>query len=150
MPMRNDIVDATFPRDAAWFTAEVEPDDVDRMFMIRVPDFNTMSKGSWQIRPAAEYFAETFSTGMYDPQYPYNADKMRKLLAWSDRQASRAILVSDTGQGPTTILDGNHRLVLLQHENALVGASVYIGLHAAMRGYNRAMPSFAAFATARP
>ena len=64
------------------------------------------------------------------------------MLAWPARRTTRAIIVSDNENGPLTILDGNHRLVLLQHENALVGAPVYLGLHAAMGRFGRAVPSY--------
>lgn len=141
-PLRPDILDNTFPAPTEWFTANIEEVDIQETLMLPVRDFGPLSKNSWQLRSAVDYFAQTFADGSYDPGHPYNADKMRQLLSWPGRHTSRVIMVSDNQAGPFTILDGNHRAVLLMHEGAIIGASVYLGLHSAVRQFNWAKRSY--------
>jgi hypothetical protein len=142
-PLRPDILDGTFPASTQWFTAEVEAKDIDVMYLLPVRDFGPLSRHTWQLPAAAAYFEETFPVGAYDPTNPHNATKMTSLLAWPAWRSTRAIIVSDIKSGPFTILDGNHRAILLKHQKVLVGASVYVGVAPAMRDFSWARRAFA-------
>jgi len=149
IPLRTDILTSCFPLNTAWFLAEIEKGDEANFFLLYVPDFGPLSKNKWKLFPAAEYFAENFHAGTYDPLYPYNTERMRSLLEWPDRIASRIIAVSDSWlNGPFTIIDGNHRAILLSHEKSFVGAHLYLGIHDAMKDYSWAKYSYSLSRTA--
>src|SRR5262245_49043085 len=89
MSLRTDILDNTYPAETVWFSADIELSDIDNIFMLPVTDFGPLSQHTWKLLPAADYFAQNFDAGTYDPKYPYNAAKMRRLLEWKKRMGSR-------------------------------------------------------------
>jgi hypothetical protein len=141
-PLRPDILNSTYPWVTPWFQATLDEFDLPRLFLLPVHDFGPFSQMTWQLPGAAEYYARHFDAGTYDPEHPYNASKIQRLLEWPGRHESRLIIVSGSRAGPLTILDGNHRAILLAHENRLIGAIVYVGLHPAIREFSWAQYSY--------
>src|SRR6476646_9353775 len=90
-PLRPQILDASFPAGVRWLRGQLSHIDVANLFMIPANDFDTLSMGTWRLPEAAGYFADHFASGTYDPQNPYHADKIGRLLRWPERLTSPLI-----------------------------------------------------------
>lgn len=130
-PLRTDIIHPRFPRDAEWHDAEIEALDVPKPFLISVGDFGPFSRHTWSL----EVTAQNYSCGFHDPDHSVRFDKLLKKHPPFD---TRLVLVSDTLSGPFTIIDGNHRAVLLLVQNRLVGTRVHLGVHPRIRQFDHA------------
>lgn len=106
VPIRTDIIHARFPRDAEWHDAEIEAHDVANLFLISVGDLGPFSSNTWSL----EVTAKNYSSGFHDPDHSIRFEKLLKRPMPFD---TRLVVVSDTLSGPFTVIDGNHRAVLL-------------------------------------
>lgn len=131
IPLRTDIINENFPRDAKWYKAQIEEHDIKEMFLISVEDFRELSQGTWTLSSSCE----KYSTDYYDKNHTPRFERLKEIKDTFDTQL---ILVSDTTSGPFTIIDGNHRAVLLQLERRLVGTNVFIGVHPKFREFDHA------------
>jgi hypothetical protein len=130
-PIRTDIIHAGFPREAEWHDAEIEALDVAKLFLISVVDFGPFSRNTWSL----DVTAQNYSAGFYDPDHSVRFDKLLKRSTPFD---TRLVVVSDTWSGPFTIIDGNHRAVLLLAQNQLVGTRVHLGIHPRIKQFDHA------------
>ena len=129
--IRTDIIHARFPRDAEWHDAEIEASDVSKMFLISVGDFGPFSRNTWSLQVTAK----NYSAGFHDPDHSIRFEKLLKKHPPFD---TRLVLVSDLLSGPFTIIDGNHRAVLLLVQQRLVGTRIHLGLHPKIRQFDHA------------
>ena len=130
-PIRTDIIHARFPRDAEWHDAEIEALDVPKMFLISVGDFAPFSRNTWSL----EVTAENYAAGFHDSDHSIRFEKLVKRHSPFN---TRLVLVTDTLDGPYTIIDGNHRAVLLLVDNRLIGTKVHLGVHPKIRQFDHA------------
>lgn len=131
LPLRTDIINDKFPRDAEWYNAQIEEHDIEKMFLISVEDFRELSQGTWTL-PAS---CEKYSTDYYDKNHTPRFESLKEI---NDTFDTRLILVSDSASGPFTIIDGNHRAILLLQEQRLVGTNVFLGVHPKFREFDHA------------
>jgi hypothetical protein len=129
-PIRTDIIHAGFPRDAIWHDGEIEAEDVPKLFLISVGDLGPFSKNTWSL----EITAQNYSAGFQDSDHSLRFEKLRKNSPF----ATRLVVVSDTLNGPFTIIDGNHRAVLLSVDNRLIGTRIHLGVHPQIRYFDHA------------
>jgi hypothetical protein len=135
--LRGDILDSSYPSHTPWQKAVIEDADVPKMFMLSVPDFETLSNNTWMLPPAVEYYREHFAAGTYAPAESYHAEHMQKLLDYGAALDTRLIIVGESKDGPFAILDGNHRAILLLDQDRLVGTTIYAGIHPDIRTFGR-------------
>ncbi len=88
-------------------------------------------RNTWKL----ETTAENYAGGFYDADHSL---RFEKLLAKVPPFDTRLTLVSDAVAGPYTIIDGNHRAVLLLAQDRLIGAKVYLGVHPAISQFDHA------------
>ena len=129
-PVRPDILHADFPQDAVWYRAQIEARDILRLFMISVHDFGPISCNTWLLATAAQNYAQGFK----DPDHTL---RIQKLLA-RESFDPRLIVVADSLDGPYTIIDGNHRAIILAERNQLIGQECFLGIHPRIRQFNHA------------
>ncbi len=134
-PIRTDIIHACFPRDAAWHDAEIEAHDVANLFLISVGDLGPFSRYTWSL----EITALNYLSGFHDPDHSIRFEKLLKRPTPFD---TRLVVVSDALSGPYTIIDGNHRAVLLLVQNRLVGTRVHLGIHPKIRQFDHASMAY--------
>jgi hypothetical protein len=130
-PIRTDIIHARFPRDAEWHDCEIEALDIPKLFLISVGDFGPFSRHTWSL----EVTAKNYASGFFDSDHIARFEKLVKRQPPFD---TRLVLVSDTLDGPYTIIDGNHRAVLLLVSNRLVGTMAHLGVHPKIRQFDHA------------
>jgi hypothetical protein len=134
--LRGDILNDSYPSQTPWYKATIEDSDIPKLCMLPVVDFDALSKNTWKLVPAVEYYREHFAAGTYVPEYNYHAPRMQKLLDYGGSLETRLIVVADNNGGPFTILDGNHRAVLLLDQGRLIGTDIYCGVHSDIRKYS--------------
>lgn len=133
-PVRTDILNSTYPSGVTWKIAEILDVDIPSMFMISVHDFGPISRNTWRVSIAAEHYLNGFTDNDH-------LLRINKLLA-RPHFDPRVIIVSNAIDGPYTIVDGNHRAVILQSRQQLVGQTCFLGIHPSIRSFNHAGMSF--------
>lgn len=134
-PLRTDILNQEFPGNPVWLNAEIEADDIDKLFLISVYDFGPFSKQTWRIRTTAE----NFSSGFYDKEH---SPRFEWLLRNQETFDTLLVVVSDSFNGPFTLIDGNHRAVVLLTLNRLIGTRIYLGIHVDFKNYSYANQAY--------
>ena len=129
-PVRHDIFHDRFPRETTWHVAEIEAEDIDNLFMISVHDFGPISRQTWRVSVAAQNYLDGFTDNDH-------ILRIRKLLD-RDHFDPRVIAVSHAANGPYTILDGNHRAIILHSRGELIEKTCFLGLHAGIRHFDHA------------
>ena len=129
-PVRPDILHDGFPRDARWYRAEIEHEDIAKIFMISVCDLGPISRDTWLLSTAARNYADGFT----DDDHTL---RIQKLLARPSFDP-RVIVVAHDLDGPYTIIDGNHRAIILLTRNQLVGQECFLGIHPRIRKFDHA------------
>lgn len=129
--IRTDIIHAGFPRDAEWHDAQIEAQDIPKMFLISVHDLGPFSQNTWSLLVTAQ----NYSNGFHDPDHSVRFERLVNRQTPFD---TRLVMVSDSLDGPFTIIDGNHRAVLMLVQNRLVGTRIHIGIHPRIRQFDHA------------
>jgi hypothetical protein len=99
--------------------------------LISVGDFGPFSRYTWLLGDTAQ----NYSAGFNDPDHSARFEKLLKRQTPFD---TRLVIVSDSLGGPFTIIDGNHRAVLLLAQSRLVGTRVHLGVHPQIRQFDHA------------
>jgi hypothetical protein len=58
--IRTDIIHSRFPRDADWHDAEIEAQDIAKLFLISVHDFGPFSRNTWSLPVTAQNYSDGF------------------------------------------------------------------------------------------
>jgi len=126
---RGDIRDP-LPKNIKWFLAEIEEEDIEKIFIISSDDWKSITK--------------TFR--LLDTVKSLNSikddDKVKNILAKKkiyqrdiDGLDRKFILVSPSVNGNFTIIEGNKRAVALLSMNKLIGNQIYLGVSSKIRNY---------------
>jgi len=136
------ILNSSFPAAVVWHRVQLESADLHRIRIIPANDLGILSSQTYRLSDARDYYVEHFERGTYDPEHPYHTQRLTRLLSWEERRSIPIVLVSDILLGPLTIIDGNHRAILLAAAGELEGAPAYVGVHVEIRQYSWARQSF--------
>jgi hypothetical protein len=132
-PQMRDVLKELPPVTTEWFDANLEARDIDRLFVLSIGSFCSMSRDTLRLTSAIKHAKETFFVGK--PFSGCDEARLRHILEYEKRHESYLVLVCTTLDGPFTILDGTHRSIIFGHENKLVGARVHVGCHPDMDKY---------------
>ncbi len=124
-----------YPTNVIWYNAEIEASDIAKLYIISTPDFDIISKNTWLIQQAAI----NYRNGIIDPEH---LRRIESLLVKPGGFDPRIIAVSHDKDGPFTIIEGNHRAIILQDKNQLVGQTCFLGLHYNMQNFTRACKAY--------
>jgi len=140
--IRKDIIHDDFPRDATWYIAEIEKADIPQMFLISVHDLGPISCNTWRLSVAAENYEDGFTDN----------DHSLRIQSLIEREHfdPKVIVVSHDVTGPFTIIDGNHRAILLMTQNQFVGQECFLGIHPMMRKCDHAGKAYQNWRLANP
>ena len=124
---RSDIRDP-LPKNLTWSLCEVQPQDIDHLFIISSDDWSDISGGTFRISEVAA----RIDSHSNDDNSIRIANDIRKKISFLESGGqldSKLIIVTDSPKltCPFTIIEGNRRCVAFYQRNALVGCSVFIG-----------------------
>lgn len=129
---RCDILEK-LPNDLKWFEVEIQPDDLEKIFIISSGDWAEAGiTVTFKVVEVVDYLKKGVSD---DRIMPSILEKKRTYEDDINAIDRKFILVSPTLEGNYTILDGNKRAVALQSIDKLVGNVVYLGVSESIRKY---------------
>ncbi|MEM7810373.1 MAG: hypothetical protein AAF532_02700 [Planctomycetota bacterium] len=132
--LRGDIT-RPLPQDVVWCRAVLEGQDASGLYLISSDDLGAISRKSFLVREAAE----NVKSGFRDSDHSLRLDN---LLERDDGFDPRLVVVSDSIEGPFTIIEGNHRAILMEMDGTLVGQEIYLGMSSAIRDYTWARKAY--------
>lgn len=124
---RSDIRNA-LPADLTWFLCEVQPYDIDRLFIISSDDWFDISGGTFRVIDIAARL-DYFSTNEHTIRIASNIHNQLSFLSSGGHLDCRLVSITDSPSlfGPFTLLEGNKRSVTFFLRNALIGSSIFVG-----------------------
>ncbi|MEM7361192.1 MAG: hypothetical protein AAF431_19045 [Pseudomonadota bacterium] len=129
--MINPAVRRDFPYAVTWCLALIESSDIESIFLISIDDFGPASDQSWRLEQAA---ARLSQQPLPDDQH---ARKVGALSRAGFEDFS-PVLVSTSLNGPFTIIDGNHRMIVRQQQGQVPGTECCLALHEGFAKYTYA------------
>lgn len=122
----NEDIWGVLPHGTCWLSATVEEKDVPRLFVIGSGDWKS-TFGTYNVCKIAE---QCCGDDVYKHQPRIDAIGAE---AAAGKTYERIAMVSNSGDGPFVVLDGNHRAVAFTRVKMIIGMKVYVGLHPKMR-----------------
>lgn len=126
---RSDIRDP-LPRDIQWYLAEIEKEDLERIFIISSDDWKTITN-TFRLLDVVG----SLNRDMDDDKIRNILQK--KMIYQNDINGldRKFILVGPSTEGNLTIIEGNKRAAALQSIGKLVGNRIYLGISNGIRNY---------------
>lgn len=118
----------SLPVDLRWFLCEVEPQDLDRLFIISSIDWSDISGGTFRIADVASRL-DYPSTNLHTVRIANDIHDKLNFLASGGNLDSQLVSITDSPSlfGPFTLLEGNRRSVTFFLRNILVGCLIFVG-----------------------
>jgi hypothetical protein len=118
----------SLPEDLTWFLCEVQPHDVDKMFIISSIDWSDISGGTFRIADVAARL-DYPSTNVHTVRIACDIHDKLSFLSSGGNLDSQFVSITDSPSlfGPFTLLEGNRRSVTSFLRNTLVGSLIYVG-----------------------
>lgn len=131
------------PGDLAWYLAEIEDKDVDRLFIISSIDWTDITGGTFRVTDTVGRLHLQSS----NPDTQRLSKDIRKKMTFLDvggELDTRLIAVTNCPEltGPFTLIEGNRRSVAFCAREELVGRRIFVGVSSAIRDYRWAKKSF--------
>jgi len=116
------------PSNLSWYLCEVQPEDLDRLFVISSDDWADISGGTFRVSDVANRVEVQSSC----PDTIRIAEDIRCKISSVDtgRELDRRLIgITDSPSlfGPFTLIEGNRRSATFYRRGLLVGSLVYIG-----------------------
>ena len=127
--------------DLKWSSALIEKDDLEKIYIISSDDWSSegLCVPDFRLKTAIDnYSKSTFTSGKYVDI------KVKEDIFTSNPGGldTKLIMVSNSTNGPFTVIEGNKRSIALYCSGRLVGLEIYIGVSPAVRSYVWARHSF--------
>lgn len=124
---RSDIRDA-LPTNLIWFLCEVQPEDVDRIFIISSDDWTDISGGTFRVSDVAHRVDLPSSNADTNRLAGDIRGKLNHLDSGGQLD-QRLIGITDSPSlfGPFTLIEGNRRSAVFYRRNLLVGSLIFVG-----------------------
>ena len=124
---RSDIRDP-LPVDLTWSLCEIQPHDIDHLFIISSDDWSDISGGTFRVADVAARL-DSHSNNEDSIKIASNIRNKINYLNSGEQLDSRLILVTDSPSltGPFTLIEGNKRCVTFALRNTLAGKSFFVG-----------------------
>ena len=142
LDFRSDIRDP-LPEDLTWYLAEIEEEDLNRLFIISSDDWTDISGGTFRVLDVVN----RLNLRSENPDTQRIINDIRKKMKFLDSGGeldTRLIAVTncpDLG-GPFTLIEGNRRTVTFCVRKAIVGCQIFVGTSPAIISYGWARQSF--------
>ena len=120
----NGDVWGTLPPGVCWFNCRVEPEDIEKIYVIGSLDWKDVF-GTYRLRGIA---AASFDGKDDSFRHKFRIYGIRNAMAVG-RDFEPIILTAFSGDGPFVIIEGNHRAVAMTQLGILAGHSVFVGFH---------------------
>jgi len=125
------------PRNMKWFLAEIEEQDIEKIFVISSDDWKTITE-TFRLLDTVKSL-DTIK----DDDMVKNILAKKKIYQHDiDGLDRKFILVSPSVNGNFTIIEGNKRALALLSMNRLVGNQIYLGISSKIKNYVWARYSF--------
>jgi len=117
------------PPDMKWMLCEIEPQDLDHLFIISSDDWSDISGGTFRVRDVGARL-DNHGTNQDSINIANNIHSKMNFLESGQQLDSKLILVTNDPSlnGPFTLIEGNKRSVTFYLRNTLAGISVFVGL----------------------
>jgi len=124
---RSDIRDP-LPKDLTWLICEIEPHDIDRLFIISSDDWSDISGGTFRVAEVASRL-DLPSSNKDTLRIASDINKKLNFIDTGGHLDSQLVSITDRSalSGPFTILEGNRRCVTFLLRGVLVGTSIFVG-----------------------
>jgi hypothetical protein len=138
--LRPDITGSNlnYPQGITWYSAEIDDSDIEKLYVISTGDFKIISGGTWLVLQCALNYPRGIGE-------QHHLDRINRLLVKPGGFDPRIITVSNSADGPLTIIEGNHRAMIMQNRNILIGQYCFLGLHKDMRNYSHLRKAYAKY-----
>lgn len=132
------------PADLAWYLAEIEEKDVDRLFIISSSDWADITGGTFRVADVVGRLHRQSCNPDTQRLGEDIQEKMQFLDAGGELD-TRLIAVTHCPEltGPFTVIEGNRRSVALCAREGLVGCRIFVGVSPAIKDYRWAKKAFA-------
>jgi hypothetical protein len=124
---RSDIRNS-LPADLTWFLCEVQPHDIDKLFIISSIDWADISGGTFRMTDVAARL-DNPSTNVHTIRIASDIHDKLSFLSSGGNLDSQLVSITDSPSlfGPFTLLEGNRRSVTFFLRNTLVGSLIFVG-----------------------
>lgn len=119
----NSDVWSTLPPGVCWFNCRIEPEDIEKIYVIGSFDWNEVF-GTYGLRSIAATSCDEDDSFRHKSRI----NAIRNAMAVG-RGFEPIILTAFSGDGPFVIIEGNHRAVAMMQLGILTGQPVFIGFH---------------------
>lgn len=139
---RNDIR-SPLPEDLTWYLAEVEEEDIDRLFIISSSDWTDITGGTFRVADVVKRLQRQ-SSNSDTQRLSEDIQKKIMFLDAGGELDTKLIAVTHCPEltGPFTFIEGNRRSVALCARLDLVGRRIFVGTSPAIKHYTWAKKSF--------
>ncbi|GFO61968.1 hypothetical protein GMST_42930 [Geomonas silvestris] len=137
---RSDIREP-LPDDVNWHLAEIEPQDLDRLFIISSSDWTDISGGTFRVLDVAS----RLNLASEDENTLRIANDIKGKITFFQCGGdldTKLIAVTNSTDSVITFIEGNRRSVVFAVNQMLVGQIIYIGISPQIKNYKWVVASF--------
>lgn len=140
-----DEVLRTLPSDAIWSTAELEAEDISRLFCLSRPEWVDLTQSTFRFSRALQNL-ETPSANPHTLRIQDDVGRMLRWIREFDARGLRLFAVTDTLEtaAPITIIDGMSGALALARLNRLAGTPIFLAVTPQARSWRWSRDSFRA------
>ena len=131
------------PADTQWYSAEIEPEDIDSMYVISSGDWLNIAGNSFSVKNVLK----RLNMPTHNENTKRISDDIRQKIAHLNsggKLDSRLIAVTESKgfDGSFTFIDGNRRSISFLETNTLIGTNIYLGVSSSMKKYKWANQTY--------
>ncbi len=116
------------PRDLVWSLCEVQPEDINRLFIISSDDWSNISGGTFRVTDVAARM-DLPSNNKHTIQIATDIGKKEEHLKSGGQLDTKLIAITEnhSPSGRFTFIEGNRRSVAFLRQGSLIGISIFVG-----------------------
>jgi hypothetical protein len=122
------------PKNMIWAKAEIEDKDLDKLFIISSDDWKDISAGTFSVNNVVKNIF-TQSDNKDTQRISKNIQDKIKYITDGNKLDTALFLVSQTPNGPFTIIEGNKRSVVFSLMDTIVGCNAFLGVSPEINKY---------------
>lgn len=132
---RNDIR-GPLPKDLDWYLAEIEEDDLNRLYIISSDDWSDISRGTFRVLEVVNRLYDN-TENQDTNRISLNIKSKLDFISSGGELDTFLIAVTDKidMSGPITFIEGNRRSIAFCSIRKIVGNQIYIGVSSDVTKY---------------
>lgn len=130
------------PKDLKWHLAEIEKEDLDKMFNISSTDWTDISAGTFKVLTVVSRINSESDNPDTERIRKDILEKLEFIKKGGVLDTKLIAVTSNTDlKSPFTFIEGNRRCVTMCANNSLIGNQIYIGISPEITSYSWAKKS---------